>query len=93
METIKETLRKQFAALDALVAGLEHGQRSWHDFWPMLADIQSMVQHRQPGGIGAGDASLELGRTTTAARSRNVAHVRISLRNAQVMLKLVDTPT
>lgn len=92
MGTIRETLRKQFAAMDELVAELEQGRRSWHEFWPLLAEVQSLVQHRQPGGSSAGEASLELGRTTAAARFRNVAHVRASLRNAQLMLKLVDSP-
>lgn len=92
METTRETLCSQFAALNELVAGLEHGRRSWYDFWPMLADIQSVIHQRQPGGNCAADASLELGRVMTAARSRDVKHVRISLHNAQIMLKLLDIP-
>lgn len=90
MDATRERLRKQFATLDQLVAGIEQGRRSWHDFWPSLTEIQALIQQRQPGGSRAGDASLELGRAATAARSRDTEQVRSALDGAQMILKLAE---
>jgi hypothetical protein len=91
METTKETLPRRFAALHDLLTGIEHRRKSWHDFWPPLADIHSVIQQRQPQGSLAGSAMLQLYQATAAGRSRDVERARIALQNAEVTLKLSDT--
>ena len=92
MEANMNMLRKQFAALHDVLAGIEHGKQLWHHFWPLLADLQSVIQQRQPGGSLAADAWLELDKAKAPARARDVEGVRVAVQNAAVTLKLADTP-
>lgn len=62
----------------------------WYDFWPLLADIHSLVQQRQPGGSLAMDTLQELDSARAAARSKDLESAHPAVQRAQVMLKLSD---
>ena len=62
----------------------------WYDVWPLLADIHSFIQQRQPGGSIALDALRELDSARAAARSKDLDGARTAVQRARVTLKLSD---